>query len=230
MKNLEKILMIAVFVVPVVICAIVLKNIWSEDEDISNLLDNSGDKGLVSVSGTVYMSGDEIISNNGNTDVSGEEREMGGKTFVTTIGDPISKIYSDAEISAAIVNVYSETSENAEVIGSIEKYTKVTAQRFPSGWSRVNGVDSKGISVSGWIKTANISYPDNEQLNTPSTVSTGVVTAEPYLNVRMNPSTTATILTKVNKGETVTIEDSSNGWHKITVNGVTGWVSADYVK
>ena len=33
------------------------------------------------------------------------------------------------------------------------------------------------------------------------------------------------------KGETVTILQTSNGWHKIELSsGKTGWVSADYIK
>jgi uncharacterized protein YgiM (DUF1202 family) len=163
-------------------------------------------------------------------DINGKTSFKVGESFENKLGDPISKIYEDATISAAVTNIYSESSETSEIVGKLEKYTVVTAQKFEQGWSRVSGTDSNGIKISGWTKTANVSYSDNQSLTTSPTIQTGTVTAEPYLNVRLNPNTNATILTKVNKGEKVNIEDSANGWYKITVNGVTGWVSADFVK
>lgn len=232
MKNLERIILIAVFVVPIVICIIVLKNIWKDDDNLenNNSNDNSGDA-ITSISDRVYQSGDEYVSGDDVVvEVSGENFEIAGQTFESKIGDPISKIYTDAEVSSVVTNVYLEASDTSEVVGTFDRHTKITAQQFGQGWSRVAGTNSVGISISGWVKTDNISYPDGgASLNTNGT-STGVVTAEPYLNVRLNPSTTATIVTTVNKGEVVTIEETKNGWHKVTVNGVTGWVSAEFVK
>lgn len=229
MKGLEKLILIAVFVVPIVICVIVLRNIWKDDDENNDSINkNSGDN-IISVSGTVYQSGDDIYSGDEIIySASGETMTMGGETFESKIGDPVSKIYTDASISSVVANVYLEASETSQVVGTVSKYTVVTAQQFPQGWSRVAGLDTNGLSISGWIKTSNVSYPDGTTLSTNK--STGVVTAEPYLNVRLNPSTNATVVTTINKGETITIEESSNGWHKVTVNGVTGWVSAAYVK
>lgn len=231
MKGLEKVFLIAIFVVPIVICTIVLRDIWSDDSDNEVDVDisapyyddESGETSVDQPSINVDLTGS-------GDEESGDIRQMAGESFENKLGDPISKIYEDATISAAVTNVYSESNESSEIVGKLEKYTIVTAQKFEQGWSRVSGVDSNGIKISGWTKTTNVSYSDNESLTTSTTIQTGVVTAEPYLNVRLNPNTNATILTKVNKGEKVNIQESANGWYKITVNGVTGWVSADYVK
>lgn len=226
MKGLEKVLLVAIFVVPVVVCTIVLRNIWSDDTEENKDSEKNGDSIIVDISDPYIDSG----SQGQEDEESGEILQMGGESFENKLGDPISKIYEDATISAAVTNVYSESKETSEIVGKLEKYTTVTAQKFEQGWSRVTGIDASGIKISGWTKTINVSYPDNSSLSTSTNTKTGVVTAEPYLNVRLNPNTTATILTTVNKGVTVTIEDSASGWYKITVNGVTGWVSADYVK
>ena len=228
MKNLGKLLVIAIFVVPIVICILVLRNIWSEDEPKND--EGKGNNMIsVSVSDPIYESGNALGSED---ETSGEIREMGGVSFETKLGDPISKVYTDVTISSALANVYLDSNESSEIVGKIEKHTKVIAQKFPSGWTRVSGTDSTGVKISGWIRTDNVAFNDDgsSTLITTPAGSTGVVTAEPYLNVRLNPSTNATILTKVNKGVTVSIEETVNGWHKITVNGVTGWVSAAYVK
>ena len=59
---------------------------------------------------------------------------------------------------------------------------------------------------------------------------TGVVNTS-ALNVRKGPSTKNGIVTKVYKGDKVTITDSSNGWYKVKLsNGKVGWVSDDYIK
>lgn len=224
MKGLEKFFLIAIFVVPIVVCTIVLRNIWSDDTDENKDSENDGNSIIVDISDPY------VDTESGESEESGEILQMGGESFENKLGDPISKIYEDATISAAVTNIYSESNETSEIVGKLEKYTTVTAQKFEQGWSRVTGNDASGIKISGWTKTTNVSYPDNSNLTTSTNTKTGVVTAEPYLNVRLNPNTSATILTKVDKGVTVTIEDSASGWYKITVNGVTGWVSADYVK
>lgn len=236
MKSLGKIILIAIFVLPIVICVVVLKNIWSEDTEKENNSNKVSGENILSVSqSVVYQSGDEIISGDdiGKT-TSGELREMAGETFETKIGDPISKIYTDASVSSVISNVYSEADEKSELLGRFDKYTTVIAMKFPQGWTRVSGKDSStGVTISGWSKTDNISFPGDGKgdLNVSTNSSTGVVKADPYLNVRMNPSTTATIVTTVNNGSTVTILESNNGWHKIkTSSGLTGWAKADYIK
>lgn len=230
MKNLEKIIILIVIVVPIVICSVVLKSIWSDDEEEKNNTLNNNDI-ITNISDPYYTNDNKNGSGESDMNESGDIKQMGGETFISKIGDPISKVYTDASIASASANIYSEASDTSEVLGKFEKYTKITAQQFEKGWSRVAGADSNGTQISGWMKTENISYPSGNSGTLVGTTDTktGTITAEPYLNVRANPSTTATILTKVDKGATVTIKETSNGWYKITVNGYTGWVSAAYV-
>ena len=50
------------------------------------------------------------------------------------------------------------------------------------------------------------------------------------LRLREEPSTSASIVTTLNKGVAVAIlDDSTNGWYKISYNGKSGYVSADYM-
>lgn len=59
------------------------------------------------------------------------------------------------------------------------------------------------------------------------------VAAVEVLNLRQNPTVSATILCKLPKGEQVLIADERDGWYKVTVpvNGkeLTGWVMGQYV-
>ncbi|MBU5336075.1 SH3 domain-containing protein [Intestinibacter bartlettii] len=58
--------------------------------------------------------------------------------------------------------------------------------------------------------------------------SCGTVTAT-SLYVRSGASTSHNILGTVNKGNTVEIKDTQDGWHKINYKGNDGWVSGKYI-
>lgn len=60
------------------------------------------------------------------------------------------------------------------------------------------------------------------------TLEEGVITAE-CLNVRQNPSTSATVIGQLLKDTDVKINESSGDWYNITYDSVTGWVFGDYV-
>ena len=227
MKGFEKIILVAVFVVPIVICVLILKSIWAEEPE--PIVDDTENKISVSISDEVVPPEDILSSGDTEIDVIGNQTSSSGEG-TSNKPEQISKLYTDAEIKAVLADVYTTTDVTSERVGTIEKYTKVTAQKYSGGWSQVTGVDSKGINISGWVKTDNISFPSDGDLNITPTKGYGIVTAEPYLNIRLSPSASANKIGEVKKGEKVTIEESVNGWHKVTVNGVTGWVSSDYVK
>ena len=58
--------------------------------------------------------------------------------------------------------------------------------------------------------------------------TTGTVTCD-VLNVRSGGSTSNPVITTVTRGTTLDIVSSENGWYAISINGTTGYVSADYV-
>ena len=227
MKGVEKIILIAVFVVPIVICVLILKSIWAEDP--APIEDETENKISVSISDEIVPPEDILASGDTEINVIGNQTNSSGEGF-SNRPEQISKLYTDAEIKAVLADVYTTTDVMSERVGTIEKYTKVTAQKYSGGWSQVTGIDSKGVNISGWVKTDNITFPSDGELNITPTKGSGIVTAEPYLNIRLSPSSTANKIGEVKKGERVTIEESVNGWHKVTVDGVTGWVSSDYVK
>lgn len=70
------------------------------------------------------------------------------------------------------------------------------------------------------VLCANVAFADGEK--------TGVVTCS-VLNVRETPNTSAKVLTKASQGDQLNVISNSNGWYKVSYDGVTGWVCADYV-
>lgn len=58
-----------------------------------------------------------------------------------------------------------------------------------------------------------------------------VVTASTALNVRANASTTSSVISKLQKGSTVTLISKSNGWWKVEyLAGQYGYCSGDYIQ
>jgi mannosyl-glycoprotein endo-beta-N-acetylglucosaminidase len=49
------------------------------------------------------------------------------------------------------------------------------------------------------------------------------------LNMRTEPTTSATIMTKLSRGTVVTVYSEENDWARITANGQTGYVSSQYL-
>ena len=98
MKGLERIIMIAVFVVPIVICVFILKNIWSEDADFLPVEDgNTSGEISVTIDPPVIESPDlDIFS--GDTTVNVIDGNTSDEV-VNTRPEQISKLYTDAEIT-----------------------------------------------------------------------------------------------------------------------------------
>lgn len=57
-----------------------------------------------------------------------------------------------------------------------------------------------------------------------------VITETTGLNIREKPSTDAAVIGSAPKGATLTVNGEWNGWYAIEYNGITGYVSAQYVR
>ncbi len=50
------------------------------------------------------------------------------------------------------------------------------------------------------------------------------------VNLRQNPGTSSSIITKLSEGTSVTVLGSSDNWYKVSVGSNTGWVCGDYIE
>lgn len=82
------------------------------------------------------------------------------------------------------------------------------------------------VSVNGQTGYVSSAYLDTDAANK---IQTGKITAG-SLNIRETNDSGSKSLGTVTEGTSVTIIESSAGWHKIVHNGITGWVSGDYVE
>lgn len=91
---------------------------------------------------------------------------------------------------------------------------------------KLNGIKDKNkISVGQKLKVT------GSTTNTTGYPKTGVVnTNTKGLNLRKTASTKGAVLTSIPKGKTITLTSKSGNFYKTTYGGVTGYVSADWVR
>ncbi len=225
MKIVWKILLVLIIIVPIFMCWKTLQTVWEEPDE--PVVSDSGDD----FSDSQLFSGDL-------EDVKNKIDDEANKITASNLGDgvvyditgtsPISKVYENAEVSISLANVYENHDETSTVLGKLEKGSLITIQSYDNGWSTVTN-----YTLSGWMKTENIKLPstdNNMTLEKPvEEGSKGTVKVSDGLRVRESNNTSAKVLTSLTNGQEVEILETSNGWYKVKANGVTGWVSSDYV-
>ena len=126
------------------------------------------------------------------------------------------------------LNVRKGPSTSYSIITNLAKGTEVTVHSTSNGWSKITVKGIEGY-VSHAYLTSTKPSTSNGSTSTPSTTTTMYVTSSSGLNVRKGPSTSYSKVTTLSKGTAVTVHSTSNGWSKISVNGIEGYVSSQYL-
>lgn len=123
------------------------------------------------------------------------------------------------------VNIRSEASEESEVLGKLYNNSAATVLQTVDGWYQITSG-----TVTGYVKCEYVVVGDEELAKAVSrrvaTVNEDAVT----LFVRTEPSTDAKKLGMVAGLDDLTVVDeSTEGWVKVSIEEGEGYVSADYV-
>lgn len=127
-------------------------------------------------------------------------------------------------VTANQLRVRSGTSTSYKVVSSLSQGATVTIIKTESNWHQI-----KTTSVTGWVAAEFIQEIKSDTGGSSSSQQTGKVTTN-NLNVRSTASTSGTILGKLQKGSTVTIQSVENKWVKILYNGQAAWISKEFVE
>ena len=132
------------------------------------------------------------------------------------------------------LNVRKGPSTSYAKVAKLSNGTQVNVIATSGEWSKITSG-----SVTGYVSNAYLSpsAPNNEGSNNDNNqnnnnnqqTTTKYVSCSANLNVRKGPSTSYAVVTKITQGTEVTVHSTSNGWSKITVNGVNGYVSSQYL-
>jgi len=125
------------------------------------------------------------------------------------------------------VNVRAETNTESEVLGKLYDDSAATVlETTEDGWYKITSG-----SVTGYVKCEYVVVGDEELARKVSTRFSNVTTQT--LNVRMEPSTEAKILTMLPEGDDFVVIDESmymDGWVMVTTSEGEGYVSTQYVE
>lgn len=134
--------------------------------------------------------------------------------------------YSDIAIAQVdnYVNVRSEASTESDVLGKLYNNSAATIlETTEDGWYKITSG-----SVTGYVKCEYVVAGDEELAKSVSTRYAQVTTET--LKVRTEPSMEANVLGLVPMGDDlVVLDESTEGWVRVTTEEGEGYVSLDYV-
>lgn len=124
------------------------------------------------------------------------------------------------------LNVRRGPSTDDKIIGKMPGYCACEILEEVNGWYKIKSGEVEGYVYAGLMVTG---YDANvlamEHMEEKLVVTTDI------LNVREEPNTNCSIGTQVSNGEYLEIiEDEVNGWYKININNLIGYVSAEFVE
>ena len=194
----------------------------------------SGKTGYVSNS---YLSDKKITDNTTNNN-PGTEKDS-GKSTTDKATTQISKKVNVQ--SGSNLNVRSTASTSGTIKGKLAAGTIVTVLSEKNGWSQIKTNNIEGYVSSEYLTSISTSAPDTpeketdkndgEQPEETPTLVEKIVNVQPgsSLNLRSTPSTSGTILSKLSAGTVVIVQSEENGWSKIKVNNLEGYVSTEFL-
>jgi len=137
------------------------------------------------------------------------------------------------------LNVRSTPSTSGKIVDKLKANQIVTVLSESNGWSKIKVNNKEGYVSSQYLKVK--ATKNEEEIKNETDKSKDVedkkdlkekvvnINANSNLNVRANASTSSKVLTKLSSGTVVTVISESNGWSKIKVNNVEGYVSSEYL-
>ena len=140
--------------------------------------------------------------------------------FVVPLSDVKDSHASEIRITTARVHFRTGAGTNYSSMGVLDTGVKVTYISESGNWTKVQYNSKTGYICSDYLK---------KESSTSTTTNTMYVTASAGLNLRKGPSTSYAVIKTLSKGTEVTVISSSNGWNKVNVGGVSGYVSSDYL-
>ncbi|WP_219835492.1 N-acetylmuramoyl-L-alanine amidase [Paenibacillus sp. R14(2021)] len=148
------------------------------------------------------------------------------------------KLPYQAKVSSAVLNVRSEPSLQASVVGQLKAGDTVTVtDEEDDGWVQIKRNKLVGYAAgyllrksdnSGQTAGTSTGSPSSGHVSTNPGSTATVITDS--LRIRSGPGTSYKVVGSLKQGEQVTISGSKGDWlHILTVNKVAGWVAKEYV-
>ena len=130
-------------------------------------------------------------------------------------------------IISSTANIRKEATTSSDILGTVSKGTEVTVLFSQNNWVQIN-YQGQIAWVSGELieVSAEKGSPSNNTGETNAPGASSVTILKDGTNIRSGPSTDDASLLKASSGDTYTVLETENDWHKITLSdGTTGYVA-----
>ncbi len=123
------------------------------------------------------------------------------------------------------LNVREEPDLGGKILGKLPMNAGCEIMEETNGWYRVKSGELEGYVAGEYLLTG-----EAANQRAAEALSTVALVKADKLMVREQPNTECTILTKVAENEELEVAEILNGWIKVNIDSVTGYVCADYVQ
>ncbi len=155
----------------------------------------------------------------------------------------VSGNFGTGTVSGNDVRMRSGASTSSSIVGTYDKGTKMSVIGASGNWYKVSYNNKTGYVSADYMKlsvgsTANTSTTSTTTTTTTTTSTATTTTSNGFkasvigtsVRLRSQPNTSSATLGYYSNGVSLTALGSVNGWYKISYNGKTGYMSAQYVR
>ena len=123
-------------------------------------------------------------------------------------------------VTASNLSVRSDSSLNANIIGSVSKGQKFTILDEVNNWVKIEYQPGKIGWAAGWY------FNRDKQSSSQLAKDSKVTILHNGTNIRKDPTVQSNVLERANEGDTFPIKSIENDWYEITLsNGTTGYIA-----
>ena len=123
------------------------------------------------------------------------------------------------------LNVREEPDLDGKILGKLPMNAGCEIIEETNGWYKVKSGELEGYVAGEYLLTG-----EAANQRAAEALSTVALVKADKLMVREQPNTECTILTKVAENEELEVAEMLDGWIKVNIDSVTGYVCADYVQ
>lgn len=199
-------------------------------------INGSGDKNVAGATGAVdgtigVVDTDKDTVGQGVQESTNTETDTDANTSTESIPEeeaPVYESFGYTNLGMAVVksnlNVREEANKTGSVVGKMTNYAACEILGEENGFYKIKSGNVEGYVSAEYIVTGEEALIlANQEVRNIAKVTTK------SLRVRESATTDSNILSTVNKGEELVVTEVINGWVKVEIDDVEGYVSADYV-
>jgi len=134
------------------------------------------------------------------------------------------------KVTGSTVNIRKGPGTGYAKVGQVQAGAVLTVSDEKNGWYLVQAPNGVKGWIAGWHTVVEPTAAQSSGTASPANGRQYLTVTTEVLNVRSGPDAEYPLVTKIGLNETHQVIAAQDGWYKIAVGGVEGWVCGDYVR